>query len=103
MKQYEERQCIYKNEPRNKSKNLSILPIFRSGNSRQSFEEVGQFQPAFIEKNYTRSCYKHKNISFIRITISFSISKSEHSDFGDTTAVKTSNFSNLMDGGWQLS
>jgi hypothetical protein len=65
--------------------------------------EVGQFQPAFIEKNYTRSCYKHKNISFIRITISFSISKSEHSDFGDTTAVKTSNFSNLMDGGWQLS
>jgi hypothetical protein len=65
--------------------------------------EVGQFQPAFIEKNYSRSCYKHKNISFIRITISFSISKSEHSDFGDTTAVKTSNFSNLMDGGWQLS
>jgi hypothetical protein len=65
--------------------------------------EVGQFQPAFIEKNDTRSCYKHKNISFIRITISFSISKSEHSDFGDTTAVKTSNFSNLMDGGWQLS
>ena len=65
--------------------------------------EVGQFQPAFIEKNYTRSCYKHKNISFIRITISFSISKSEHSDFGDTTAVKISNFSNLMDGGWQLS
>lgn len=65
--------------------------------------EVGQFQPAFIEKNYTRSCYKHKNISFIRITISFSISKSEHSDFGNTTAVKTSNFSNLMDGGWQLS
>jgi hypothetical protein len=65
--------------------------------------EVGQFQPAFIEKNYTWSCYKHKNISFIRITISFSISKSEHSDFGNTTAVKTSNFSNLMDGGWQLS
>jgi hypothetical protein len=65
--------------------------------------EVGQFQPAFIEKNYTRSCYKHKNISFIIITISFSISKSEHSDFGNTTAVKTSNFSNLMDGGWQLS
>ena len=65
--------------------------------------EVGQFQPAFIEKIYTQSCYKHKNISFIRITISFSISKSKHSDFGDTTAVKSSNFSNLMDGGWQLS